>query len=514
MDEPERLPCPSCGEPAAVGARMCPHCGADLLVEVVLRAPVTDGRVRYKVARALQALPQAPPLSEIQSGLAAARPVVARDVTRGFAHAALAVLAENGLKGSIERAAPGADAPGRSSSFGGIAQGAAAAVLLLMAYTAWQQLLAKREPDVPAVAKPAEPAAKAPAAASSLSPRELAKLSLPSTVSLRCKNSVGSGFFVAKDLVLTNAHVLCPGGENIQVVLSDEAKFVGTPVRSDEQLDLALVRVVGGQGPPLRLGDVGDLAVGDKVMIIGSPVGLEFTVHEGSVSSLQRSAYGVAFVQLDAKVNPGNSGGPVIDGQGRVVAVVSLKVAGGVEGIGLALPINYAYSPEVAYVKAPAGPAASSPPFARMVARAQEESGAESRSARAAGSPADDEAGEGALLVAAYVDPYKRLVVRLVRIADARPPFEEVSLNVWKGTDNFCTIKGDVSTWTETDPTKPGAGVEAKIGQVLKRMARGRSVYVGESPLRWDLCDRTKMFAGVEVELLGGNPAANRLQLR
>jgi hypothetical protein len=73
MDEPERLPCPSCGEPAALGARMCPHCGTDLLVEVVLRAPITDSRVRYKVARALQALAGAPPLAEIQNGLVAAR---------------------------------------------------------------------------------------------------------------------------------------------------------------------------------------------------------------------------------------------------------------------------------------------------------------------------------------------------------------------------------------------------------------------------------------------------------
>ena len=78
--------------------------------------------------------------------------------------------------------------------------------------------------------------------------------------------------------------------------------------------------VPGARAIPLPVGNVADLAVGDKVMIIGSPVGLDFTVHEGAVSSLHRSAYGVAYLQLDAKISPGNSGGPVIDGFGRVVA--------------------------------------------------------------------------------------------------------------------------------------------------------------------------------------------------
>src|SRR6185503_6369190 len=85
----------------------------------------------------------------------------------------------------------------------------------------------------------------------------------------------------------------------------------------------------------LPLGDVEDVALGDRVMMIGSPMGLEFTVHEGLVSHLGRVAQGVAFIQLDAKVNPGNSGGPIIDEQGRVVGVVTLKQAQA-EGIGLA----------------------------------------------------------------------------------------------------------------------------------------------------------------------------------
>ena len=105
MPEPERLPCPTCGEPATLEARMCPHCGANLLVDLNLRAPVTDGRVRYRVARGLQALgPGAPPLAEIQAALVAPqRPAAARGVTRAFAHGALTVLAQSGLTASISR---------------------------------------------------------------------------------------------------------------------------------------------------------------------------------------------------------------------------------------------------------------------------------------------------------------------------------------------------------------------------------------------------------------------------
>jgi S1-C subfamily serine protease len=406
-------------------------------------------------------------------------------------------------------------------SFGGVAK--ATAVLLLfvgMGYTVYEQFLAKpEEKPAPASAPAPTLVAKRPASKTALSPRELAQRSLPSTVSLRCRHSVGSGFFVAPDLVLTNAHVLCPSDENVQVVTSDERKFVGQVLRANETVDLGLVRVIGAEATPLPMGDVADLAVGDKVMIIGSPVGLEFTVHEGSVSSLQRSAYGVAYVQLDAKVNPGNSGGPVIDGEGRVVGVVSLKVAGGAEGIGLALPINYAYSTELDFVDPPAPNAASSKAFARMLARAKDESSGQGRPTRVGrgptGAPPEvTEIDDAPLLVSAHVDQYTRLVVRLVRIADREPGFEEVSVKMWSGTEAFCTIKGDVSAWTEIDPTRPGSGVDAQAGSMLKRMAGDRRLYVGESPLRWDLCDRSRLKAGIEVELEGGSSVANRLQLR
>jgi len=494
---------------------MCPHCGANLLVDVNLSAPVSDGRVRYKVARGLQALgADAPPLSQIQAAMVAPRPAAARGVTRGFAQKALAVVAQSGLKGSIDlaetKASRGEGEARNRLGIGGKAL--AAAILVAMAVTAWWQLLDK--PQAPA-ASPGTGAAKAaPAQAAPLSSRELAQRSLPSTVSLRCRRSVGSGFFVGPDLVLTNHHVLCPKEGGLQVVMSDGRKFVGLVVRSDESVDLGLVRAVGAKATPLPLGDIADVAVGDKVMIIGSPIGLEFTVHEGNVSSLQRAAFGVAYVQLDAKINPGNSGGPVIDGQGRVVGVVSLK-AKDAEGIGLALPINYAYRNEGRFVTPPSKAAEKSAIFASMAARAKEQSGGETRQARA-GPEGSLEPDDKPLLVGGYFDQYRRIVIRVARIAEREPGFEEVALKVWAGRELLCTLKGDLNGWKAVDPGEAGSGFSAKAATALKEMAQERSVYVGESALRWDLCGRPApgSYQMIEVELEGASPFANRLGVR
>jgi hypothetical protein len=250
MDEPERLPCPTCGEPATLLARMCPHCGANLLVDLNLSAPVSDGRVRYRVARGLQALgPGAPTVTEIQASLVAKRPAAARQVTRAFAQKALSVLAESGLKVSIDRAETRASSGGgEGRNWLGISgKGLAALILVAMAVTAWRQLLER--PTAPAPASPRVAAPKAaPVQAASLSPRELAQRSLPSTVSLRCSTSVGSGFFVGPDLILTNHHVVA-GSDKLVVALKDGRTFDGTIYGIDTLTDLAIVKIAATPCP-------------------------------------------------------------------------------------------------------------------------------------------------------------------------------------------------------------------------------------------------------------------------
>jgi serine protease Do len=511
----DQLPCSSCRKLVDLQADVCPHCGAGLLCDVVLSAPVTDGRLRYQLGKALVALSGAPPLAEIQRGLLGSPPVVARRVTRAYAHAALPLLSENGLRGSIEKHIEESTGAGMQPRT--LAIGAAGLVVLVLAFVAWQRVVDHMQPkevrltdkDVPL------PPEAGRVRLSPMSSRELAQRALGAAASLRCQDSVGSGFFIAPDLVVTNAHVLCPAGETIKVGLSNESSWSGEVVHRDVGIDLALVRAAGAAVSPLPLGDVGDVAAGDRVMIVGSPVGLDFTVQEGSLSSLQRSANGVAYLQLDAKVSPGNSGGPVIDAQGRVVGVVAAKVTGqGVEGIGLAIPINYVYSPALSFITPPSPAAAASNAFQAMVARAQK--GAADGPLREARSATPQPAAfdERPLLIAGHVDQYGNLIARVVRITEFQPRFEEIAVTVYNGLDAFCTIKGDIATWKQMDVSLVAADLARNEAAGLARLAAGRPLYVGESALRWDLCDRTKMTRGIQIELQGASTESPRLIVR
>lgn len=505
----DRQPCRYCGEPIALEARACRHCGSTALVDLSIPAPPADARLRYQVVRDLRAAGvDAGVVAAFQQALSGRPPIVIRDLTRGVAREAVGILATHGLRGTMD--APRAQtvtSGGRHWLWIGIAAAsavvAAAVVLVLMPRS-------PQAPSSPAAVAPV-PAAAPAAGPAEMSPRELARRSLPSTVSLRCRDSMGSGFFVASDLVITNAHVLCGPGDSMQAVLSDGRKLAAQTVKSDTTVDLGLVRVPGANAVPLALGDVGDLAAGDKVMIIGCPVGLEFTVHEGSVSSLSRSAQGIAYVQLDAKINPGNSGGPIIDPQGRVTGVVTLKLMGA-EGIGLAVPINYAYG-KLGFVAPPNPTAAGSPAFLQMVARAESEKGASGNDGGAAADAGIGRLDDRPLLVAATMDKYQRLVIRVLRLASAPPRYEETTVKVWGGGEAFCTMKGDIASWQEVDPDKPGAALPPEVIRAVRSFGSGK-VFLGESPLRWDLCDRDRMRRGVELELEGAHPGASRLRLR
>lgn len=350
----------------------------------------------------------------------------------------------------------------------------------------------------PVQTAPEAPPAKA--AADSLEPRELARRSLSSTVALRCSDRLGAGFFVGEDLILTNAHVSCPG-EGVQVTLSDGRELRADLVRADEELDLALLRTAGPGLRPLPLGDAGSLAVGDRVVMVGSPVGLEFTLHEGTVSNLSRSLLGVAYVQIDARINPGNSGGPLLDAKGRVVGVVSMKRRDA-EGIGLALPINYAYSGADPLIGPPPGYKAS-PAFDAMVAHAQE------AEQKLANELAAVELRPG--LVGAYVDQPRGLVARVVRPSRSPPHYEEFSFRLLRDGQAVCTLDGSVDSWKEL-PSKPAAA-DPRVASWLDKNGLNSQLYAGEALLDWDACRREDRRPGIELELEGADPAAARIRL-
>jgi serine protease Do len=165
------------------------------------------------------------------------------------------------------------------------------------------------------------------------------------------QQGMGSGFVVAPDgLILTNAHVV-EGADDVRVKLSDRREFKGKVVGIDKLTDIAVVRIDAKDLKPVRLGDPAKIRVGEWVLAIGSPFGFENTATAGIVSGTSRSlpegTY-VPFIQTDAAVNPGNSGGPLFNSRGEVIGINSAIYSrtGGYMGLAFAIPIDVAKSVE------------------------------------------------------------------------------------------------------------------------------------------------------------------------
>ena len=178
------------------------------------------------------------------------------------------------------------------------------------------------------------------------------------------QQGIGTGFVVSTDgQILTNAHVVSESGltaSSVTVVFkgsdgSQGTEIPATIVGSDESTDVALLQIDPSQAPeltPVKLGDSSQVAVGEEVVAIGNPLGLDFSLSSGVVSATNRelqSPNGATItggIQTDAAINPGNSGGPLFNADGEVIGINEQidSQSGGNEGIGFAVPINTAVS--------------------------------------------------------------------------------------------------------------------------------------------------------------------------
>ena len=162
-------------------------------------------------------------------------------------------------------------------------------------------------------------------------------------------NAKGSGFIVSADgLVLTNAHVIAHASE-VTVKLTDRREFKAKVLGSDAKTDVAVLKIEATGLPVVAIGQPANLSVGEWVLAIGSPFGLDNTVTTGVVSAKGRTLpddYTVPFIQTDAAVNPGNSGGPLFNAAGEVVGINSqiYTRSGGYQGLSFAIPIDLAQS--------------------------------------------------------------------------------------------------------------------------------------------------------------------------
>ncbi len=157
-------------------------------------------------------------------------------------------------------------------------------------------------------------------------------------------SSLGSGFVIdAAGLIVTNNHVI-DGADEIVIKLNDKHEFKATVVGKDPMTDLALIKIdpKGVKLSPIRLGNSNTAEVGDWVVAIGNPLGLEWTVTAGIISGKARalgSGPYDSFMQTDASINPGNSGGPLLNLEGEVVGINTAIIPSG-QGLGFAVPVN------------------------------------------------------------------------------------------------------------------------------------------------------------------------------
>ncbi len=157
----------------------------------------------------------------------------------------------------------------------------------------------------------------------------------------------GSGFIVEKDgIIVTNAHVV-KGADEITVQLSDRRELPAKLIGKDDRSDVAVLKIDAKDLPAVKIGNVNDLKVGQWVMAVGSPFGLDYTATQGIISSLGRSLPSdnyTPFIQTDAAVNPGNSGGPLFNTQGEVIGINSqiYTRTGSYAGVSFAIPIDLA----------------------------------------------------------------------------------------------------------------------------------------------------------------------------
>ncbi len=157
---------------------------------------------------------------------------------------------------------------------------------------------------------------------------------------------MGSGVIVTPDgYILTNNHVV-DGAKELTVTLPDKREFKGAVVGTDPKTDLAVVKIDGQNLPAIPWGDAAKLQVGEYVLAVGNPFGLNSTVTLGIVSALGRGKMGITqyedFIQTDAAINPGNSGGALVNTKGELVGINTaiFSQSGGYQGVGFAVPTS------------------------------------------------------------------------------------------------------------------------------------------------------------------------------
>ena len=170
----------------------------------------------------------------------------------------------------------------------------------------------------------------------------VAQEALNSVVSVLTNKGQGSGAIISSDgEILTNYHVI-QGASAINVLTYDKKVYRVNILGYDSFTDIAVLKINTNETfDKLRFGNSDDIKIGQSVVALGNPFGLDFTVTQGIVSAKRTASNGIEYIQIDVPINPGNSGGPVVDAAGEIIGIANFRIQGA-EGIGFAIPSNKA----------------------------------------------------------------------------------------------------------------------------------------------------------------------------
>jgi S1-C subfamily serine protease len=352
--------CPYCGEKISPEAKLCRFCNRNTLYSLVASATL-DEKQAHLFLKAWQALDKKDfrhlPLSnysQAKSELSKIPLTLAWDLSKLEAELLSKTLSDYFVEAKLQGGLPSTfvsqtSAESAHSSFASFFYAALAVTLLVGSGFVWFQFQKpNEEKSASSIANqmPIEtqrpnlvPQHQNTAYESKTFGRAEMDHLLNASVFIKGSNSLGSGFLITSDgYLLSNAHVTSSMAEPI-VVLRDGREFKATKVKEDSRIDAALLKIPVSNGDFLKLGNANELFAGQPVLTIGNPGGLSFTVTRGIVSYVGRTISGVPFIQTDAAINRGNSGGPMINENLEVVGINSLTSLGE-QGISFALPIN------------------------------------------------------------------------------------------------------------------------------------------------------------------------------
>jgi len=505
--------CSECGGVVAAEVRTCPACGASQLVDLMVTSSLTRPRTIYLAARAILAADLgAPPLAEVRTRVEQAPGPVVLAVTRAVAADAQTGLARIGVRSHLvaSQRRPGGSAGPQASTpaiLGRLERAVRAWPLATLAVVALAAalgglLLATRGTAPGGQQITSEPSTEQEEPHQTAPGRQVAARAIAASVMVRSGSSQGTGFFVDNDRLVTAAHVLAGGPGTIEVVLAGGRTLEARLEREDRWLDLAVIRTIGSGIDPLITGDVTRLEEGDPLLVVGNPVGLDFSVVSGIVSRSERCLMGVSYLQIDSGIHAGNSGGPVLDADGSVVGVVVMTLLDA-PNLALAVPINYLIagpSPLLALTRDPGEQAR----WSDVILRAAEAERRELEQLR----PSLDRPA----LVAAQLVPPGLIGALIVRSGQQAPRPESLRFELVRDSRELCRPSGQIVDWQRLRSATSDIS-RSRYLTWLQRHDLLTGLYAGTVHLEMSGCPAPGLVLGSTLVLTGGDPRANQAEV-